>query len=499
VEDYAMSLDSEEVKLLNTYFPRVLFWEGQDDVPSDRNAFAQLERYWRPNDNGLDLDLVEMAKSEVFKCLFPPPPKVDTAYVARVKATPDGSVPRPYIEDEDKLFAKQGVSPMLPHFFTALETQGNYAKYSYESKSFIFDFSQFIHRKPQSIYEAFLRYAHAQYTRMAINASGQPVKKGSDILYEYLSKHKFFKFDDGKYTFWDFVEDALQEFPEGNPYQLGTLDYIKNYITQEIGKYPKAPSNKGMPSVFSKEDCANINRSAKDEKIRSEWTQEKTKENQDRLAILDSGSIINKLKLLYIALCNPSIAVKVDARQRNTIKALYWKLIMHDPDSLDTPMPGVDNFTEYEVTPSKSYEPSRLNQQDQKMLLQAFESQFAGEQSFLDEIKKIVQNDTPAHIASMLTVYTIRYICEKCGCEILTRGGRNIPDVCPNCGALAQELTRQGGRRNTESALRRLYCEANDFNIDDPFVKRAHTAFTTKIRKVISQFISESSQAKEEA
>ena len=474
-------------KLADIYFPLALIPQttGQakesGDLPDIEKYIMQIE-----TEAGTEwaLDIQHMAGDKYFRWFF----SSDSARLTAAEweninrrlcgeqPRPKGGLLQPFVEMEDDRFVsllnsipsghtferktEQGFS--IPHnFFEALESMGIYIEYDREEGKFICDFSAMIRNfNPNSIYNAYQRYAHAEYTRISFGIKESPHEKGIKELRRLGNK----KIQDelGDNVEWDLVEDALQVFPNRNPYKLSIIEEVKKDVVGQIAKKKKMGLEE---SIFDHNDIVNISNAWNDLSalIISGASSRKEK------AEIEQAGLVVKVQLLYKTIAKNQKLV--NNRRAETIEALYRKWRMSKADSPETIFDTgshvsadvndfgdtdgwaeADSGKEYKIDPDLLYKsPEKIffdKEVRRKFIISLFDEEFKGSGKFLNALREFVMDESKRHLN--LEIYRYRKI----------------------------------GKHNINSELYKLFCSTNAIDPKSKEGKRIHLQFADSVERI---------------
>jgi hypothetical protein len=498
-----MKSSEELIELMDVYFPCVLFASFDDN-----GVFPDIKQYFNNANNGDLLDIKSMSAQKRFFNLFPDlkdreqmtNTKWDALSQNTLDKKPNGGVMRHFVDEEDDRFLEE-INSLAPavnirrspefsipdEFFNAMEDLKICAVYDSDDDFFEWNFSALIRKfKPKTPYAAYQRYAHGQYTRVYFGAEED---KNEKRLYELLKKGNKKLLDELKINLekleadinkapvkiniwetkknkvaraidiWDLAEDALQSYEEKEIYKPSSLEKVSENALYQQGRYNKMRSENYQKGyiyienadirIFEHNDEVNI------ANIVGAIMPLLPPEEQKTIG--DSGHY-NKVKKLYMAICDPDIRAAAGDRRCNTIRELYRKMLIARPEFLDDPVKGQDgemgeqtlkDLTEDAASPT--LEQFLLMADDQEFLYGLFERQFPGSLPFLDNIRQWIMTDSPSFIAGELN----RYL---------------------------------GNKHNADNYIFKLFCMANKYDQNDPDIQKIRTNFANKIKKIAEQF-----------
>jgi len=470
-------------KLVDIYFPGA-FFSGITEQPGQNSELPDIEKYAKETETKWALDIQRMSCEKPFDWFFPSDKTNSNLTTSkwegidqrlRNQKPKDGGLPRPFVEMEDDKFIhllnnasgqkferKQDFS--IPEdFYIVLEKLGIIVIYDYEKKMFVWDSMDLLINKfkPDSIYEAYQRYAHAEYTRLSFGIKESPLEKDIKKLRKFGNDKILY--DLGPKIAWHLIEDALQVFPNGDPYKLGSLEEIK---TDVKGQLKRAKQMGHL--IFEHNDEVNISNAWKD---LSSFITDKATSEKEKDEIKQAG-LVMKVRLLYKFITDESERKKINPRRIDTIEALHRKLLIDRADFLDKT--DDDNKKQADISYLISGESDESGSEGKdekykhdsdilywdpeeiflekegrrKFILSLFDNEFKGSKKFLDKVPDYIMDETVRHLNNEI----YRYI--------------------------------NPGKHNINGALFGLFCKANDMEPKSKEAMRFHSQFADKIEGI---------------
>lgn len=325
--------------LVDIYFPSIFFtgfWnKSNEEQDSD---LPDIDKYVIQADDNWAFDIQRMSKEKPFSCFFSSDAeKLSDAQWNEINdrlcnEKPTGGLPRPFIDMEDDKyiavinkisghdFIRDDNFSVPKDFFNINKNFKIIAVYDIDKNTFIWDFSEIIRQfHPDTIHEAFQRFAHVKYNKISFGINKTPQEKNINILFKTgndkieneLGKDNKKKIDWKKaMNAWEYVEDRLQGFPEKNPYQFYSFEAVEKYVFGQMSRSKKMGYNR----IFDHNDESNIYNAWKD------FTGKMASESEYR----DAG-YVRKVQILYNEVIHKRIKNK---RRVNTIYDLYGKWML---------------------------------------------------------------------------------------------------------------------------------------------------------------------------
>lgn len=444
------------IYILGIYFPEIRFVS----TDSSSDCFEMIEECVQAD----SLNIKKLLTKPIFKNLVPKKFKQldeqeQDAILKNIEEQANDGFIKYFIKLDDENFIKELNRCYPPssgtidksEFFSIPDTfapEDFFIGYDYEQNIFSWDFSPIVlgdNYIPREPYSAFKRYAHGQYTKIAIGTyenstmtdMRQLLQRGTNLLLNSLQQRDA--------TDWLLVERATQEGTEETLYTPRSLDDVMTSLRFYLSK--------GLSSMtdskyfdFDRGDIQNVNNAIKE--VASYLTySEKYK--------LESSSFQEKIRFLYNAIFKPEIGCHISSRRKSTIQGLYNKILLKQTFSSDVPVNDDSkpfSIDTYEDTRSQTPEMELINQEMKTSIKKLFEKHFPGEPLFSEVIHNYIDNETLSHI-------------------------------------LAEIVKYQSNSHNANSLLFRMYCETYSFNWEDKHIKKGHTLFSAKIKKIISDLI----------
>ena len=436
-------------ELIDTYFPNVFF--GQITEQSEQDSeLPDIEKYAKQTKTKWVLDIQRMSGEKPFCCFF----SSDAAGLAMAEwenidcklhdKRPKGGLPRPFVEMEDDrfipllnkasghTFERKDDFSIPEDFFTVLENFDIQTFYDDKKKIFIWDFSAIITKfKPDSICNAYQRYAHAEYTRLSLGAKELPLEQ--DIKKLKLFGNKKILDDLGDRIDWMLVEDALQVFPNKDPYTLSIMDEIKKDVLGQLKR--KKRMGREAP-IFDHNDEVSISNA---------WNNllpfitDMALSEEDKSALNQAG-LVMKVRFLYKAVTDDLIEKQIDPRRIKTIEELYRKLqieVADDPDTFDDK--GNGNNPE-ELLIDKE-------QREYEYIIRLFDDAFSGSERFLEEVHRFIINESKSNLKYEINRY------------------RKVEN-------------------NINGALFELFCKVNEIDINAKKARKIHLQFADSMKEI---------------
>ncbi|MCL2196885.1 MAG: hypothetical protein FWB77_04655 [Treponema sp.] len=335
-------------ELVFIYFPNVFFAAfPQNSDDEQESGFPDIEQYAMQLNNNWALDIKRMSAQKIFLCFFSSDAeKLSDASWNEINSRlcnekPSGGLSRPFTELEDDKyisvinkasghnFIRDNIFSVPQNFFNILDNFDIKAFYNYDKKTFTWDFSRIIRQfHPDSIIEAFQRYAHHQYTIISFGVKKSPLEKNIIKLIKFGNEKILDEL--GEKIDWDQVGDALQVFPHKDPYQLSVFDEVKKDVLGQMKRYKDMGyKDMGYNKIFDHNDEVNISNAWNDllPLIKKKAVSEKEK-NEYKYA-----GLVMKVQLLFnLTLDKESREIIKNIRRINTIKDLYSKLLISKAD-----------------------------------------------------------------------------------------------------------------------------------------------------------------------
>ena len=368
-------------------------------------------------------------------------------------------------------------------FFIVLETLRINAMYDYEKKAFTWDFTPIISQfKPKSIYSAYQRYAHAEYTRLSLGTKESPLEKNAKKLksfgnnkilsiFESCSIEKEYNHSKHgrsgtKATIGELIEDSLQVFPNGNPHNLGILAEIKKDVLGQIFQVNHGKQKGIEEQIFDHNDEVNIANAWDDlfPFISGNVSSKKEK------AELHQTGLVRKVQLLFKVILDDSLGIhlnvkhKLSTKRIRTIVELYRKWRIKAAGSLDEFDDKENDKKHGKDTGSLYKDPENiiLEKARGEFIIKLFDEEFKGSLNFLKIVYFFILNESKSHLDYEIDRY------------------------------------RKIGKHNINSELFFLFCKANKIEPGSKIAKDIHSQFADSLEKIAERLYEQDNKDREQ-